>query len=1071
MDRQRTLPSEREGAIGWMTRNPVAANLLMLLFIVGGLVLGSRMKQEVFPEFTIDMVSVSVPYPGASPEETEQGIVLAIEDAVSGLDGVKRITSSGGEGFGSVTIELLVGTDQSRAVQDIKNAVDGISSFPEDAEKPRTSLITTRNRVVSIMLHGEFDERVLRDRAELMRQSLQATEGITQVEISFVRPLEIAVEIPEDRLRSLGITLDLVAMAIRRNATELPAGSLRTDGGEILLRTTERRDFASEFSDIPVVTRADGTIVTLGQIADVREDFADTDLAAWFEGEPALMIDVYRVGNETPISVSKATRAWLDEYRAQLPPEMTAQIWNDDSVIYRERIDLLLRNAFIGLSLVLLMLGLFLEPRLAFWVMLGIPISILGSFLFLPVTGASINMISLFAFLVTLGIIVDDAILVGENIYEKRQLGMGAMEAAIAGAKEIAGPIVFAVTTNMVAFLPMFFVPGGEGKLFMQIPAVTISVFAVSLIESLFVLPSHLSHRGVDSPFWRIVGWPSDRFGAGLHWVIDRLYRPLVYAATRRRYTTLSIGGAMLLVAVGWVGGGHIPFTFLPDIDAGAVIMRARLPVGVAREEADRVLEHVLDAAKTVQGRMDDPSDMEGLFGAVGMAVNPFGPHGGGRQGGGTSVISSMLTIDADSPMTGTEFARQWREETGDIAGVESLVFDARIGPVESAIEVQLSHENQDMLDAAAEAVAAILRDYQGVRNIDSGVDTGKSQLDFTLTPEAEAFGLTSADVARQVRNAFYGAEAVRQQRGRNEVRVMVRLPESERRTMHTIENLVLRTPAGGEMPFGEAVDITAGRSYTTIQRRDGRRVVTVSADVDQAAGNANQIVMALGGTLPAMLPEKFPGLIWSFEGEQRDQADTFDQLGVGYALAMFGIFALLAIPFKSYSQPLVVMSAIPFGIIGAIIGHVLLGYGLNIISMFGIIALSGVVVNDSLVLVVTANQNRDNRAGDGSVHDAICLAGIRRFRPIVLTSVTTFFGLAPMIFETSIQARFLIPMAISIGFGVLFATFIILLIVPALYLVVEDMRRASSLLFHLGEAPPEPTGRSLSADPVRSPD
>jgi len=1043
----RPLPSQRTGAIAWMARNPVAANLLMIFLIAGGLVLGSRVKQEVFPEFTIDMVVVTVPYPGASPEEVEQGIVLAVEDAVSGLDGVKRVTSSSGEGFGSVMVELLLGADLGRAQQDVQTAVDSIVSFPEEAERPRVQLISTKNRVVSLALAGDFDERVLRDRAEEIRASLIAEDGITQVELKFIRPLEVAVEIPDEQLRAYGLTLDAVASAIRQAATEMPAGSIRTDGGEVLLRTTERRDFASEFASLPLITRADGTTVMLGDVAEVREEFRDIDLGAWVNGKPAALIEVFRVGDETPISVSEATRDWLASYADQLPPGMEIGIWNDDSEIYQERIDLLLRNAFIGLSLVLLMLGLFLEPRLAFWVMLGIPISILGAFLFLPLSGASINMISLFAFLVTLGIIVDDAVVVGENIYEKRQEGMATLDAAIMGAREIAGPVFFAVTTNMVAFLPMFFVPGGEGKLFMQIPAVTIAVFLVSLIESLFVLPAHLSHEGADTVFWRIVSAPSRLFGRGLQWHIQAIYRPVVHAATRHRFVTIAVGLAMLVASVGYIAGGHLPFTFLPDIDAGVVTARVRLPVGVPRADAERVRAALTDAADEVISGLGDASHVEGHISTVGAALSAFGPHGGGDEGGGTSIVSAMLEVEPGSVITGSEFADRWRDAVGSLPGVESFVLDARIGPAESAIEVQLSHGDRILLDEAAEDAARLLAEYEGTKNIDSGVASGKEQLDFTLTPEARAYGLTSAGVARQIRHAFYGAEALRQQRGRNEVRVMVRLPEEERRTRDTIERMMLRTPSGGEIPFAEAVQITPGRAYTTISRREGKRVVTVTADVEASAGNANEIVRGLQERLPGEVGAKYPGLTWSFEGEQRDQADTFSQLGVGYLLALLGIFALLAIPFKSYAQPLVVMAAIPFGIIGAMLGHVLLGYGLSIISMFGIIALSGVVVNDSLVLVVTANMHRDANP-DEPVLEAVCRAGMRRFRPILLTSVTTFFGLAPMIFETSMQARFLVPMAISIGFGVLFATFIILLLVPALYLVVEDCRSGWRMLF-----------------------
>ncbi len=1038
----------RSGPIAWMAGHPVAANLLMAGLVIGGLMMALRVRQEVFPEFSLDVVGVSVTYPGASPEEIEEGIVVAVEDAVRGLDGVKKVTSTSSEGRGSVSVEMLLGADNDRVLADVKNAVDRITTLPEQAEKPVVSLLENRNLVMTLAISGDVPERDLRESAERLRDALGAVEGITQVQLGASKPLEVAIEIPQATLRSYGLTPDQVAAEIRRAALDLPAGSLKTDAGEILVRVTERRDFGTEFATIPVISRSDGSTVLLGDIAEIRDTFADVDLVPGFNGRPAATVDVYRIGDETPISVAATTRALLDDFRATLPAGMDASVVRDDSIVYRERMELLVRNAMFGLVLVLLMLGLFLEPRLAFWVTLGIPISILGSFLFLSGTDASINMISLFAFIVTLGIIVDDAIVVGENIYEKREQGMPALEAAVQGAREIAGPITFAVLTNIVAFAPMLFVPGASGKLFMQIPAVAISVFIVSLIESIFILPAHLSHASPPSLFWRTLAIPSKVFGRGLRWFIDRTYAPVVEAASRRRYTTISAGVGMLVLAIAVVASGKLPFTFLPKIDADFVLVNARLPLGTPVERTAAVQERLLSSMARTVDETGGTSVVESVYVVLGSQVGGFGPVARAQQSGGHLLgIQLELVPDGQRNISAGEFASIWRENAGDIAGLETISFKSEIGrSTGAAVDVQLSHRDTTVLDAASVELAERLRSFEGVKDIDSGVAMGKPQFNLELTPEGRSMGLTSTDLARQTRSFFYGSEALRQQRGRNEIKVMVRLPEDERSTLHTIDTVMLRTPSGGEIPFREAAIANEGRAYTSIKRTDGRRVNSVTADIDPTVANGNEIAAALETDVLPDFMQRFPGLTWTFEGEQSDQADSLESLGTGFIAALFVIYALLAIPFRSWIQPLVVMIAIPFGIIGAVFGHLVMGYGFSIISIFGIVALSGVVVNDSLVFVVTINEMRRNQP-DRNLSEIVCAAGARRFRPILLTSVTTFFGLMPMVLETSVQARFLIPMAISIAFGVMFATFIILLIVPALYLAIEDVKRVSTWL------------------------
>jgi len=1038
-----------------MASHPVAANLLMAALLIGGLFSAYNIKQEVFPEFSLDVVGISISYPGASPAEIETGVLMVTEDAVRGIDGVKKVTSSASEGRGGVSVEMLAGADIQRALQNVKNAVDRITTYPEDVERPTVQLLENRNKVVTLAILGPYDERALRDTAERMRDELSAREDITITRLADARALEISVEVPTRILRSYGITPDEIARRIRGSAVEMPAGSVKTDAGEVLIRTTERREFGRDFADIPIISRADGTVVRLGEIATIRDGFQDVDLFTTVDGQPAVTIDVYRVGTETPVSISEASQDYLDRITPELPEGMVAKIISDESVIYQERVNLLLRNAFLGLSLVLLMLGLFLEPRLAFWVTLGIPISIMGSFLFLGTTDASINMISLFAFIVTLGIIVDDAIVVGENIYEKRERGLPALQAAIEGAREMAAPVTFAVLTNVIAFMPMLFVPGASGRLFLQIPAVAISVFAISLIESLFVLPAHLSHAPRRTLFWRIVSIPSASFGRGLDLFIDRIYRPVVRLATREHYLTISIGVGLLLLCVSTVVGGWVPFSFLPAIEGDTVTVNTRLPIGSPLERTEDVKRRLLHALDETIDESGGNSIVRNVQAILGGQVSGGGPVASRRYNNPNEIgIKVELAPESERAISAGDFGRRWESNAGEIAGIETMTFRSDIGnPAGAAIDIQVSHRDRGIIDAASVALADALKRFEGVSGIDSGVATGKAQLNYELTQEARSLGLDAMALARQTRSYLFGAEALRQQRGRNEIRVMVRLPEDERETLHTLENLLLRAPDGTEIPLSEAVEVTEGRAYTTIRRTDGRRVNSVTAEIDSAVVTGNQLVADLEATVMPDLARRFPGLTWTFEGEQSDQFDSLTSLGIGYGYAMFGIYALLAIAFRSWLQPLIVMSAIPFGIIGAIIGHLLLGFEISLISLFGIVALSGVVVNDTLVLLVTANEVR-RRHPELPAAEVICRAGARRFRPIILTSVTTFCGLMPMIFETSLQARFLIPMAISIAFGILFATFIILLIVPALYLMLDDAIRL--VRWALGGSPTE---------------
>ena len=1031
-----------KGPISWMAQNRIAANLLMCILLIGGLIIASRVKREVFPDFDLDIVRIAVSYPAASPEEVEEGIVLSIEDEVRSLDGIKKVTSTAFEGKGVVLVEVLSGVDPGKVLQDVKNVVDSIQSFPEKAEKPIVSLLQQRRQVISLLISGEVDKKTLRNIGEQVREELLQTEGITLVELQAVPSLEISVEIPHEKLRTYHLKLEQVADLIKRTALDLPGGGVKTSSGEVLLRTKERRNFASDFEDIAIVSKPDGTKVMLSDIATVKEILKETDEEAFFNGEPAVRVDVFRVGNQDPVDISAKVHTYVEEKNAQLFPAVSIDPWNDRSEIYRDRIRLLVKNASIGLLLVLIFLGLFLEPRLAFWVTLGIPISIIGSFLFIPWTSASINMISLFAFIITLGIIVDDAILVGENIYHKREKGMSFLKSAIIGTREISGPVTFAVLTNIVTFIPLFFVPGPAGKLYFQIPAIVVSVFIVSLVESLYILPAHLTNQHELKGFWKKLNIPNQFFEGLLKRFIDHILTPQLKAAMKWRYLTMACAIGVMIVMIGLFLGDHLKFSYLPRVDSDVVSAQIILPYGVPMKTSREVQILLVEAAERVLDQVGGKEISKGLYVQIGSAISGNTPVKVAVQVPGSHIVGAQLFLKSSDQrnISGEEFAKLWREEVGEIPGAEAMNFS---GVIQTGggfpIDIRLTHPNTESLKKAAQNLAQELHYYDGVYDIDDGVSRGKPQLSFYLRSDARGLGITSKDLAEQVRAAFYGSEALRQQRGRNEIKVMVRLPENERKTVETIEELVIRTPQGGEIPISEAADVKYDYAYTSISRTDGRRVQAVTADVDEQKANATQIFEDVKENVFPRLFQQYPELSYSLEGEQREQLEILKTLAVGFTFALFGIYALLAIPFKSYTQPVIVMLSIPFGVIGAVLGHLLLGYEMSIVSMLGIVALAGVVVNDSLVLVVTANRSVEEGM---SVMNAIIHAGRRRFRPIMLTSFTTFFGLAPMIFETSMQARFLIPMAISLGFGILFSSFIILLITTSFFLILHDLRR-----------------------------
>ncbi len=1018
--------ADRRGAVAWMARHSVAPNLLMLFLLVGGAIMTLRVKQEVFPEFDLDMVSIQVPYPGASPEEVEQGIILAVEEAVRGITGVKEVTAEAREGLGTVMAELEERADAQRVYQEIRQQVDRITTFPEEIEQPDVVLMTQRRDVMDVILYGEADEWVLRELAEQVRDRLLADPNITQVDLNPERVFEVSVEVPQENLRAYDLTLHDIAERIRAASIELPGGSLRTDAGEVLLRMKDRRDWAREFENIPVISSTDGTQLLVRDLGTVRDAFEESHRFVTYNGKPAVNLNVYRVGDQTPIGVSRAVRRRLEEIRPDLPPGVQIDVRRDESEIYRQRLELLLRNGAMGLVLVLITLTVFLEYKLAFWVALGIPVSFLGSLLFLPAAGATVNMVSMFAFLIALGIVVDDAIVVGENVFEYRQRGMARLEAAIRGTRDVATPVVYSILTNIAAFAPLLFIPGTMGKIWRVIPIVVSSVFIVSLLESLFVLPAHLAHMKKDNAtrLGGAVHRGQERLSRLISRAIERGFGPFLESVLRYRYLTVACGLATLILVVGYVASGRLGFEMMPKVEADQADATATLPYGSPLARLQQVADRLVRAAQEVAADHGGPRLMRGVRATV-------------REN--EIAVTAYLTEPEVRPVGTAEFARLWRERVGTIEGLESLRFQSdRGGPGAGAsLTVELTHRDIGVLDRASEELAAALAQFANVRDIDDGYMPGKQQFDFRLLPEGRSLGLTAAEVARQLRGSFYGAEALRQQRGRNEIKVMVRLPRSQRVSLHDVDAFIVRTPAGADVPLRQVASVRSGRAYTAISRRDGRRTVSVTADVVPQS-ETDQVIAALTASVLPELVRRHPGLGYSFQGKQQDMRESLASLKSGFVTALLLVYVLLGIPFRSYLQPAIVMVSIPFGIVGAVFGHLLMGYTLSVVSLMGIIALSGVVVNDALVLVEYANRRRDAGASPAR---AVLEAGVRRFRPILLTTLTTFGGLAPMIFETSRQARFMIPMALSLGYGILFATGITLLIIPALYLILEDLR------------------------------
>ena len=1046
MNREDGSARERPGPIAYMASNSVAANLLMWAIIAAGLVSLTGLEREAWPTVPFYHIEVSMVYPGATPEEVEESIVVKIEDQVSGLDDVKAVKSVAAPGVASVRIQMDSGTDMARALNDIESAVNRIQSFPVSAERPQFREMTNRQSMMRLIVYGDVPEHSLKELAYQIEDEFTTLPSVSQVEVSGIRKYEISIEVPLHRLRALGLTLTDIANTIRRSSLDLSAGSIDTRESQVRVRTLGQNYDQQDFEEIVLLSGSDGTVLRLGDIAEVRDGFQETDLIIQYQNHPAVFVEVYRADGEQVMDVATTVREHLaNEVIPSLPDGVGVTMWNDESQDYEERADLLLKNGILGLLLVLFALTLFLQIRLALWVAVGLAVSGIGALAVMLALDFAINTISLFSFVLAIGIVVDDAIVVAEHIHYERMRGTPGIVAAIRGVRRIKVPLTFAVLTSVAAFMPLLFIPGGVGEVWSALPVIVIAMLLISLVESLLVLPNHLSH--LPGPEW-VPTRAFDRFFARIQNRVDIQLNRFVQGPLDRglRFATdqptVTMAGAvgLLVLSIALIPAGIIPTNFAGVVEGNFATATLEMPDGTTAQRTYEVARELEEAGHRVIQQLshDRPADAPPLLSGVMVTVGQRPRiQGGGLNPAATlnpeaniATIQFKLLGAQHRQISTVEFVQAWREEVGILPYVRGIIFSGEIIDFGNPVETVLSHPDPERLADIASSVVDGLRGVGGVFDIRSDHTPGIPEVQLGLRPEARTLGLTLDDLAGQARAAFFGAEAIRIQRGREEVRVYVRLPSDERESITDVERYLLRTPGGAEVPLTSAASLNSGTSPPAILRRDGQRVITVTADVDPvviSGGEANAILV---NSILADLIAANPDLTYMLGGEQQQQIESLDALYRGFAIAMLMIFALLAIPLRSYTKPFIVMAVIPFGFIGVILGHWILGIAVSAQSLMGFFGLSGVVVNDSLVMIDFIDQELE----EGIPERTAIIEGAKgRFRPIMLTSVTTFLGFTPLILERAIQAQFLVPFAASLGFGILITTALLMMVVPAL--------------------------------------
>lgn len=1020
--------------IQWFIDNPIAANLLMVVIILGGLSNLVNLNKEVFPGVETNLIRVEVPYPGAGPVEVEEQTVKRIEEAIADLDGIKEITSTARLSLGSVQVEAINGYDSQRLLNNIKARVDAISTFPVDAEKPIITEVLFQSDVMSIGVYGDVDESTLKATGEKIRDEIALLPGVSIVNLNATRPDEMAVEISEHNLRRYNLSFEQVATAVRQASLNLPAGIIKSDTGDIQLQTRGQAYSASDFSRIVVDSREDGAELTIGDIGTVTDGFSEDNVVARLNGKPAVFLEIKSTEEPDVLEIANTVHTYLEQAKRELPPGVEAKVWQDWSKMFEGRMNLLLKNSLSGLLLVFVILMLFLRPALAAWVCVGIAVAFLGTLWLLPLAGVSLNMVSMFAFLLVLGIVVDDAIIVGESIYSRQQEGLKGHEAAAIGVKSISKPVFFAVISTMIFFAPLLSIPGAMGDLSYAIPVVVILALFFSLVESMLILPSHLAHLKPEQPArnpWLIrLKRSREHIAHGLDRFADRFYRPSLLKTLRTNGTTIAAFIVAFAVSVALYSGGWIQKTFMPVVSSDFVRIQVTVPEGTPFAIQQDILKQLEAGAEKLK---TDSQLFQGNDDGVIGDIQSWAWEN-------NALVSVALNKSDRHDVAANRIVRRWRELVGDIYDADQIEENATINEISSAISLRLTLgvDDQELMHQAIDEVKQAIASYPGIYDLRDSLTDARTEIELTLKPNAESLGLGLADVARQVRQGFYGEEAQRIPRGKEDVRVMVRYPKDERSTVDQLREMRIRTTDGREIPLDTVAEVRFVPGYTQIDRVDRKRAINITAEVDRAKGDPTAIVISL---LQNNLPrwrQQFPDFHLELTGDMEDEAEFFGSATRNFGLALLVIYGLMAIAFRSYWQPFLILTAIPFGFMGAVIGHLIMGREISMMSMLGFFACAGVVVNDNLVLLDRINQLREEGL---EIFEAVAQAGRDRFRPIVLTSVTTFIGLVPIMAETSTQARFLIPMVISLSFGVLFATTVTLFLVPGLYLLGERVK------------------------------
>ena len=1031
------------GPVRWFVDNPIAANLLMVFLLIGGAMALPALDKQYFPDFELNRVSVSMPYRGAGPSEVEEQICVRIEEAVHDLNGVKEVRSVARQGLGTVIVEAESGYDMQRLTADIKTRVDAITTFPSDAERPIVTELAHRHHMAVVTVAGDLGERALKELAEQLRDDLAARAHVSVVDLLDPRPYEVSIEVSEVTLRRYGLKFADVVAAIRSSSLNLPAGTIKTSDGDIQLQTRGQAYDQQDFENIPLLSTRDGTQLRLGDVATIRDGFEDLDVRTRFNDKPSHNMHVYVTSNPNALATSTALKNWAEDARGRLPAGVELAVWRDTSVPFKERMNTLVRNGIGGLVLVFLVLMLFLRPLLALWVCTGIVVAFMGTFFLLPYTGVSLNMMSMFAFLLILGIVVDDAIIVGEAVHARQMAGEVGAKGAVSGAKMVVKPVLYAVISTMIFFLPMMFLPGNMADAAFPIPVVVILALTFSLIECFCILPAHLAHMRRPKPsryrWLQALEAARQRIADSMMFVATRIYRPFLGRCLSRNLVVVALFLVALMLSLAFYGGGWVRSSFFPAIPTDHVEADVSLQEGGPFSRTMEVLSQVESAAVQLKAEFNADPRYQAMGEVVGIIDSS------GKQNKVTVMVETRSGV-----VDTAELTARWRELIGDLGDVESFELDYTINDHGTPIKLVLASPSPEDLRQVSAELRQALAAYPGVYNVTDSLQSPREEIVLGLRPAAENLSVNLSDLARQVREAFYGAEAQRIPRSREDVRVMVRYPEEERVSADSLRDMRVRTPAGDEVPFDTVATVDYQPGYLIIDRLDRKRTLEVSAEVATGTSVPREVVNDVIARHYDDWKQRFPGVSVRTDGEMEEESDFTSALMTYMGLAMLVIYALMAVAFRSYAQPILVLTAVPFGIMGAIFGHMILDWEISMLSLMGVIACAGVVVNDNLVLIDRINQLR---AGGHAVIEALLLAGQDRFRPIILTSLTTFVGLLPIMSETSMQAQFLIPMVISLAFGVLFATGVTLLLVPCLYLFGEQL---SHHLLHRRQSLPD---------------